>query len=91
MFGFFSSYIVIVCYTTSCSLTVQTLFCFVISQTGKGEGMQPFFSTQFVCNDIDLSEFTSFEYLALELKAELSGLIITLHLPGSGRTQYHEI
>ncbi len=36
---------------------------------------------QFVCIDIDLGKFTSFEYLALELKAELSVLIITFYRP----------
>lgn len=29
---------------------------------------------QFVCNDIDLGQFTSLEFLAWELKAELSEL-----------------
>lgn len=35
------------------------------------------FSTQFMCNDTDLGAFTSSEYLALELKEELSALINT--------------
>ena len=46
----------------------------------KGGGIAAIFPTQFVCNGIDLGEFTSFEYLALELKAELLS-IITLCRP----------
>ena len=47
----------------------------------RGGGSAAIVSTHFVCDDIHLGEFTCFEYLALELKAELSVLIITLYQP----------
>ncbi len=52
-----------------------------VRQNRREDGIADIFSTQFVYNDSDLGEFTSFEYFALELKAELSVLIITLYRP----------
>ena len=52
-----------------------------VRENKKGGGIAAIFSAQYVCRDIDLGEFRSFEYLALELKAELSVLIITVYRP----------
>lgn len=43
-----------------------------VGQNRKEGWIAAIFSTQLVYTDIDLGELTSFEYLALELKGELS-------------------
>ena len=52
-----------------------------VRENKKGGGIAAIFYAQYVCRDIDLGEFRAFEYLALELKAELSVLIITVYRP----------
>ena len=37
-------------------------------QSGRGGGIAAIISAQFVCGDIDLGTFPSFEYLAIEFK-----------------------
>lgn len=49
--------------------------------TDRGSSSAAIVSRQSVSSGIDLGDFTSFEYLAIELKAESSELIVTLHRP----------
>lgn len=52
-----------------------------VRQVERGGGMAAVFSNQFSCTEIDLGTFSSFEYLAIVLKADPVVFILTLYRP----------